>query len=237
MRAKKTDRVLVVTGPYKDLTVALYEGEQEQIIRTKKQARASKDLIPLIDELLASQGWRLGDLTYIAANTGPGAFTSLRVVLTTLNGLATAVDVPFVSCDGMEALDTQIVDAAIAEGWDTLAPVQVVLLNAFNNEVYYRVVSWENQEPIIEPGYDDVADVVTALNSFEADKVAVGNGIIAYRDYLSEHLMDTEYLPLLEPSAQALHTQSRARWRVANEPEYELKPAYLKTQTFKKQGE
>jgi tRNA threonylcarbamoyladenosine biosynthesis protein TsaB len=47
----------------------------------------SKTLMPMIDDILKNTDFSLKDMDYLAASTGPGSFTGLRIGLSTLKGL------------------------------------------------------------------------------------------------------------------------------------------------------
>ncbi len=56
--------------------------------------KASQRLLPFIDEVLASQGQALQNITEIEVNTGPGSFTGLRVGVSVANTLGWVLGVP-----------------------------------------------------------------------------------------------------------------------------------------------
>lgn len=59
-----------------------------------------------IEALLRRQGLRVQDLDALAAGTGPGSFTGLRVALTTAKGLAEAAGKPVFGVSNLQALAT-----------------------------------------------------------------------------------------------------------------------------------
>ena len=62
----------------------------------------ARDLLKNIDELLASRGKSLEDLTGIGIVKGPGSFTGLRIGLTVANTLADDLGIPIVGETGEE---------------------------------------------------------------------------------------------------------------------------------------
>ena len=58
------------------------------------------DLLRRIDELLASQGKDLDELTGIGIVKGPGSFTGLRIAITVANTLAEAKGIAIVGVEG-----------------------------------------------------------------------------------------------------------------------------------------
>jgi tRNA threonylcarbamoyladenosine biosynthesis protein TsaB len=71
----------------------------------------SSHLMRLVDAVCAQAGCRISDLGGFAVSLGPGGFTSLRVGLSTAQGLAMATGKPLVGCSTFEAL------VAMAAGW------------------------------------------------------------------------------------------------------------------------
>jgi tRNA threonylcarbamoyladenosine biosynthesis protein TsaB len=85
----------------------------------------SETLLPLVRELLAEAGVKVGQLDAIAFGVGPGAFTGLRVACGAAQGLAVADNLPLIPVTSLEAM------AAQAGGERVLA-----LLDARMGEVY-----------------------------------------------------------------------------------------------------
>jgi len=92
----------------------------------------SETLLPMIDEVLASAGARLADVEAFAVSIGPGAFTSLRIGLATLKGLAFASPCPAVAVSTLQALALTAERALPGPA----AGVTVPVLDARRGEVY-----------------------------------------------------------------------------------------------------
>ncbi len=73
------------------------------LVRTERVNRGSETrLVPWVQELAAEAGILLSEVDGVAASVGPGAFTGLRVGLSTATGLAMALDRPFWGVDSLE---------------------------------------------------------------------------------------------------------------------------------------
>jgi len=69
-------------------------GIDKKKFETKAKDGASQRLLPFIDEVLASQGVTLRNITEIEVNTGPGSFTGLRVGVSVANTLGWVLRIP-----------------------------------------------------------------------------------------------------------------------------------------------
>jgi tRNA threonylcarbamoyladenosine biosynthesis protein TsaB len=96
--------LLAVDTSTQALGIALYDGSQvlaESIWHSR--ARHTVELAPAVDRMLKQNNISPLSLTGLVVATGPGSFTSLRVGLSFIKGLALALKIPVV---GIPSLDT-----------------------------------------------------------------------------------------------------------------------------------
>ena len=127
-----------IQGSYKSFHVALFEGGVCLGDIFGQKVQASSQFLVMFDQLLKKHGKTLGDLSFIAVDQGPGAFTSLRVILSTVNGLAFSSKIKLVGVDGLDALAREasgLIDKSSLDPDTFLIPV----LNAYNKDVYFGV--------------------------------------------------------------------------------------------------
>ena len=79
----------------------------------------SANLMPMAEAALASAGKTIGEMDAIAAVTGPGSFTGVRIGVATAKGLAHGAGIPCIPVDALEALSLS------AGGFDgVICPIQ-----------------------------------------------------------------------------------------------------------------
>lgn len=130
-------RVLAVETSTLAGGVALVDGERlvaEYLLDVS--VTHSERLLAAIDTVMADAGWNPGDLQGVAVAVGPGSFTGLRVGISTVKGLALALDLPVAAVPTLDAM-------AAAVPWVSL-PVCPVL-HARRDEVYAALYRWSGE--------------------------------------------------------------------------------------------
>jgi tRNA threonylcarbamoyl adenosine modification protein YeaZ len=89
-------------------SVALWEGEAVVgSLEEDATQSQSKNLIPMVEKLLAQQGVEYKDLDAIACTIGPGGFTGIRVGLTSARILSLVAGKPFIGLSTLETIAFQ----------------------------------------------------------------------------------------------------------------------------------
>lgn len=83
-----------------------------------------------LERLLAKHGWKAKELDCLAATSGPGSFTGVRVGLAAVKGLGEALGKPVVGVSNLQAI-----------AWFGRAPLRATVLDARRGEVYGAVYS------------------------------------------------------------------------------------------------
>ena len=111
-------------------SVAILDGDTVRAARSEPMTRGHQERIAVLArEVAAEAGVKFSGLTRIAVTVGPGSFTGLRVGLSFAKGLATALSIPCVGVNTLEAL------AASANATGLVAGV----LDAKMGQVYLQV--------------------------------------------------------------------------------------------------
>ena len=92
------------TSEVRGSVALLRDGEPIAVQRHESSADYSEWLLPSVDAVLRQSVVRMEELDALAASTGPGSFTGLRVGLTTVKAWAEVYGKPVVGVSRLEAL-------------------------------------------------------------------------------------------------------------------------------------
>jgi len=145
---------IAIQNTYEIFEIALFVNNELIGKEREDKHNASKLFIPLLDELLTKNNAKISDFDFCAVNCGPGPFSTLRSIIASVNGLHFATNIPLISIDGLEA--------TFLEFYDNNYENTVVLLNAFNNEVYYLIA---HRDQILTKGYQKIDRFLQDLSS------------------------------------------------------------------------
>ena len=222
---------LVFQHTYNGVQVALFDDQQLVQITTENKKQASKNIVALADEMLRVNNVSFRDLSFIAANQGPGPFTTLRVIIATVNGLAFATQKSLIGVDGLDAL--------LSEYRNESYPITVALLNAYGGDVYFGVEILRNTKR--EKGYQHIASLLSHLNSsFPTQTIRfIGQAVSMHTQLIDQTFGDRAFIPAPLPEhcstkqvgKMALHSRTKQEG-LTNQ----LLPLYLKSMTIKKQA-
>lgn len=192
-------------------------------VRTRQQHSQrghAELLLPWVDELLAETGLRYGDLDALAVSQGPGSFTSLRIGLGVMQGIALAHDLPIHAVSSLDAS---------AEAHDPAVHIAhlMVIMDARMNELYVAQygISEGARSRLVEPHLT----TIETLTASTADHpwVLVGSGADGYGEALLAQLKPAQasIVTGVWPTAEAV---LRLADRVQPMPAWSLEPFYLR---------
>ena len=215
------------------VTVALHDGTHVLAETTTVDARRHGELLASsIDAVLTEAGAGRLDITAVAAGTGPGPYTGLRVGLVTARVLGSALGVPVY---GVCTLDVIAADAAEAAGGREF----LVATDARRREVYWARYDAQGSR-LDGPAVGipaDVAELAAASQGGRTSQatagsqasgsqarggiLAAGAGVLLYPGVLGEPL---------EPAYPAAGTLARlaAQQLAAGRPGTGAEPIYLR---------
>ena len=144
--------------------------------------RHSRELLSMIEQLLADAGLSLTQLDALAFGRGPGAFTGLRVATAMVQGLAFSVDKPVVGVSTLAAL--------AQEGYRRFGASSVLsAIDARMNEVYWG--AFREQNGLMQPVQEEIVIAPENVTAPENDNSWLGMGTgWAYQDRMPVTVSD-----------------------------------------------
>lgn len=214
---------LSIQNTYTHVELALFQDRQLINWVSEDKLRASKHFVLLIAGLLQEHHIKFSDLSFLAVNQGPGPFTTLRVVIASVNGLSYATKIPLVGVDALEAF--------LLEHENHMYPNTVALLNAFNQDVYFGIS--RQGLAIVEKGYKNIAILLQELNATIPGQTIrfIGNAAELYSKEIKDVFGDHAYIPSPMPqttSIQQIGLMGLNQWDRQENVLQELYPLYLK---------
>jgi tRNA threonylcarbamoyladenosine biosynthesis protein TsaB len=178
---------IAVQNTYDVFQIALFINDILVGKKREDKHYTSKLFIPILDQLLQEHNIRINDLDFCAVNCGPGPFSTLRSILASVNGIHAASNLPLIGIDGLEA--------TFLEFYDKQYEHTVVLLNAFNNEVYYLIAQ---ENTILSKGYQKIDTFIYQLH--EKPIHFIGNGVTLHQTLIKQTLGDNAIIKDPNPS-------------------------------------
>lgn len=132
--------LLALDSSTEALTLALSAPSERFFFEGEGGAKASAEILPQVQDLLARAGLRGEQLDAIAFGRGPGAFTGLRTACAVAQGLALGWNKPVLAIDSLMLVAE---DARLQAG--TLAAPIWVLMDARMNEIYAGCYHWTGE--------------------------------------------------------------------------------------------
>lgn len=219
-------KVLAVDSSSAVAGVAILDGERlvyEGYHHHKRNH--SEILMPMVEEALLSVDLTPDQIDLFAVSAGPGSFTGLRIGISTVKGLAQAVEKPTVAVPTLDAL-----------AYNIACPAALVcpIMDARREQVYTSLYRWEGDRYVRLMPHSalPVEQLTERLIPFQKPIWFVGDGIPVYRNKLAEKLRESARFA---PPYLAYQRASVIAWlgrRDALEgrsvPYRDLKPFYLR---------
>src|SRR6266702_8702709 len=139
--------ILAIDTALDACAAAVLDTDAGQLIASESQTMKrghAEALMPLIARVMKESGVPFSALDRIAATTGPGSFTGLRVGLSAARGIALAAGKPAVGLTTLTAYAAPIVSRHAER------PV-ISAIDARHDQVYFQVASGDGS-PLIKPG-------------------------------------------------------------------------------------
>ena len=190
--------------------------------------RHSRELLPMVEQLLADTGHTLTQMDALVFGRGPGAFTGLRVATAMIQGLAFAVDKPVIGVSTLAAL--------AQEGLRRFGVTSVLSsIDARMNEVYWG--AFREQNGLMQPVQEEVVIAPDKVMVPEGDDQWLGMGTgWAFRDKTAAEVTDCHVDAF--PRAGDIAVLAAADWKAGKVlPAEQAMPVYLRDKVALKKSE
>ena len=172
-------KILAIDTATKSCSVAVTDdGSLCAELTTLKNQTHSKHLMELIHSVLEIAGFGVADLDGLAVTIGPGSFTGLRIGISTIKGLAHALDKPVVGISSLKALAWQCAETSYL-----ICP----LLDARKGEVYCATYRF-NADQLIQKTSARAMIAETVVEDVKVPCVFIGTGARLYRQRITAAL-------------------------------------------------
>lgn len=117
--------------------------------------RHAQRILPAAEFCLKDAGLGLKELDLLACASGPGSFTGLRIAMSTIKGISSALAIPFVAVPTLDC---------IAEEWTGTSPILMPVLDAHRGHFYTAVY----ERGVRKSGYLDLplVDLLELADTF-----------------------------------------------------------------------
>lgn len=183
----------------------------------------SSSIMPAINAILNKAGVFLGGLDGFAVGLGPGSFTSLRVGMSTVKGLAFATGKPVVGIPSLDVLAMSVADEGL-----------VCALGDAKRNMVYACIYRKEGEALIKKSKYLLTDIKDVLKKIKGEAVFIGDGALLYRDAIEKsagikpRFADCERPFTIYPQAKYLAKLAHKRFEAKDYDAAEsLVPLYL----------
>jgi tRNA threonylcarbamoyladenosine biosynthesis protein TsaB len=215
---------LGIQNTYQIVELALFNDQELVDFVQEDKTRASTYFVSMLGTLLNTHHISWADLSFIAVNQGPGPFTTLRVVIASVNGLSFATKIPLIGIDALDAL--------IFEYQNAQYPITIALLNAFSHDVYFAIERPESKH--IEKGYENITHFLNRIKqSMPAEQPIhfIGNATEMYKQEITTIFGDQAFIPIELPQTASIKQIGLMGFKAWNQKiglTDQLMPLYLK---------
>ena len=180
------------------------------------QKTHSEKLLPIIDELLKEEKLSIKDIDMFIVAVGPGSFTGIRIGVSTVKGMAQALDKKVISVTSLEGL------IEMANGENVCA-----IINARHGNIYAQI---KHNGMLLEADCKTINEVISELKSYNEKFIIVGDATVEFENLLKEEVDCEIFDKKIERSSDigkfALNKYFRDE-NVAKIP-HEILPIYLR---------
>mgnify|MGYP001817074898 CR=1 FL=1 len=224
-------QILAIETSAEACSVALADGDAVKERFEHAPMKHAELILPMVSGLLGEAGLKTADLDVIAFGRGPGSFTSLRIGIGVVQGLAWGADIPVVPVSSLAA----VAQAALgeADGRSAGQAEVLVAMDARMGEVFHGRFRPDQQGRVESAGPEQVSapgDVI-----FAGVGIAAGNGFDRYDELAAQKDRVDACFTDIWPRASTVLQLAR-HWLETNEaiPAALAQPVYIRNDVAQK---
>lgn len=202
-------KILGIDTSSKRCTVCILKDNNVIVeLHSNDEKTHSQTLMPLIDEMFKKTDLSLKDIDMLACCVGPGSFTGVRIGISTAKAFADVYNFKTFGVSSLEGLAYNIKEeisllhtsSAAKTGSSpenskdckdytnqNISLIICSLIDAKNENVYYGLFD-ENYNKIEELSTCSIDDLIDKLKKLNKPIAFVGDGALAYKEKLEQHL-------------------------------------------------
>jgi tRNA threonylcarbamoyladenosine biosynthesis protein TsaB len=225
------NKLLSIETSAESCSVALSIGKNSWEKFEHAPRRHAELILPMVSSLLAEAELALGQLDGIAFGRGPGSFTSLRIGIGVVQGLAWGADLPVVPVSSLAAVAQTALERGLPPGVRRIC----VAMDARMQEVYTADFEMDVDGFVIPSGEERVCPPGDVQASATTGVCAAGNGFEVYPELEKLAGEPGLYIPECWPHAGVIGRLA-ARWLENNKPlpAAQAQPVYIRNKVANK---
>jgi tRNA threonylcarbamoyladenosine biosynthesis protein TsaB len=138
------------------------------------QKTHSEKLLPLIDELLKEFKLKISDIDLFIVSVGPGSFTGIRIGVSTIKGIAQALNKNVISVTSLEGLIEMTDNENVC-----------AMINARHENIYYQI---KYKGELKEADCKNINEIIEELKLLDENFIIVGDATIEFEEKITENL-------------------------------------------------
>jgi tRNA threonylcarbamoyladenosine biosynthesis protein TsaB len=224
-------KLLAIETSTEACSVALYLNGETSEFYEFAPMRHAELLLPAVQSLLDTAGLPLAGLDAIAFGRGPGSFTSLRIGIGVVQGLAWGAGLPVVPVSSLAA----VAQAVAEKGSEPFSSV-CVAMDARMQEVYTANFQRRDDGYVMAAGEERVCSPDGVSAPGDGPFIAAGNGFERFEELRPLAAKASECYPDIWPRAGVIGKLA-LKWLESNEPLTAglAQPVYVRNNVASKQ--
>ena len=227
-------KLLAIETSTEACSVALYSDGKTSEFYELAPMRHAELLLPAIQSLLDAAGLPLANLDAIAFGRGPGSFTSLRIGIGVVQGLAWGAGLRVVPVSSLAAVAQAVIEEK--KGSDPFFSSICVAMDARMQEVYTANFQRGDDGYVMASGEERVCSPDLVSVPEDEPFIAAGNGFERFEELRPLAAKAAECHPDIWPRASVI-CKLALKWLESNEPLSAglAQPVYVRNNVAKKQ--